>query len=120
MRISDWSSDVCSSDLRDQEFVFGADGRDFVIGIEDLGLVQVEAFDDVLVRVRVNGFFECLAQQELAAFGRRDVAVGAQHDVVRGPRVGRDEETDRKSVVWGTRVYVRLDLGGRVKVKKKK
>src|SRR3546814_18461540 len=110
MRISDWSSDVCSSDL-------------------------------VLIGVRVDGFFEGLAQQELAAFRRRDVAVGAQHDVVRGQRVGRDEETqvalddaalvlgepvgvlpegDRKRVVEGKGGSVRVDLVGGSIFKKKK
>ncbi|MNQ88241.1 hypothetical protein D3C85_1034980 [compost metagenome] len=97
-------------DERDQELVFGADGRNFVVSVEDLGFVQVQAFDDVLIGVRVDGFFECLAQQELAAFRRRDVAVGAQHDVVRGQRVGRDEETqvalDDAALVLGEPVRV--------------
>ena len=35
-----------------------------------------------------------LAQQVLAAFRGRDVAVGAQHDVVGGQRVGGDEEAE--------------------------
>lgn len=87
-----------------------ADGRHFVVSVEDLRFVQVQAFDDVLIGVRVDGFFEGLAQQELAAFGRRDVAVGAQHDVVRGQRVGRDEETqvalDDAALVLGEPVRV--------------
>src|SRR5216117_3188435 len=47
-----------------------------------------QALDDVLVGVGVARLFESLAQQLLAAFRRRDVAVGAQHDVVGGQRVG--------------------------------
>jgi hypothetical protein len=50
--------------------------------------------DDVLVGVGVDRFFEGLAQQELPALGRRDVAVGAQHDVVGGQRIGGDEEAE--------------------------
>jgi hypothetical protein len=51
-----------------------------------------------------------LAQQELAALGRRDVAVGAQHDVVGGQRVGGDEEAevalDDAALVFGQAVGV--------------
>jgi hypothetical protein len=64
-----------------------------VVGIEDFALVQAQAFDDVLVGVGVDGFLEGLAQQVLAAFRRGDLAIGAEHDVVRGQGVGGDEET---------------------------
>ena len=42
----------------------------------------------------MNRFFEGLAQQELAALGRRDMAIGAEHDVVGGQRIGSDEEAE--------------------------
>jgi hypothetical protein len=79
-------------DEGDQEFVLVADRRHFVVGVEDLALVQTEALDDVLVGVGVDRLLKGLAQQELAAFGSGDVPVGAQHDVVGGQRVGGDEE----------------------------
>jgi hypothetical protein len=50
--------------------------------------------DDVLVGVGVDRLLEGLAQQVLAALGRGDVAVGAQHDVVGRERVGGDEEAE--------------------------
>jgi hypothetical protein len=44
--------------------------------------------------VGVDRLFKGLAQQELAALGRCDVAVGAQHDVVGGQRIGGGEEAE--------------------------
>ncbi len=57
-------------DERDQELVLVADRLDLVIGVEDLGFVEAEAFDDVLVGVRVDRFLERLAQEVLPALGR--------------------------------------------------
>src|SRR3546814_8590358 len=37
-------------DEGDKEFIFCTDGWNFVVRVEDLGFVQVEAFDDVLIR----------------------------------------------------------------------
>src|SRR3546814_7734485 len=79
MRISDWSSDVCSSDLLDP--------RDFIA--DQLG----DRFDELAV---VGG-----RQGEGAA-----LATGAAGD--------------RKSVVTGKSVPVRVDLGGCRIIKKKK
>src|SRR3546814_18341787 len=85
MRISDWSSDVCSSDLA---VVDGA------IGIrEAAGAVTSDA-----VRSGTRGALD------------RDV-----HDVL-----DEVQKADRKSVVWGKSVSVRVDLGGRRIIKKKK
>ena len=81
-------------DERDQELVLVADRRDLVVGVEDLAFVQTERLDDVLIGVRVDRFFESLAQQELTALGRRDVPVGAEHDVVGGERIGGHEEAE--------------------------
>src|SRR3546814_13111981 len=44
----------------------------------------------------------------------------AKHRLERELRRGRFYKTDRKSVVWGKRVSVRVDLGGRRIIKKKK
>ena len=79
-------------DVRQQELVLVADRLDLVIGVEDLALVEAQALDDVLVRVRVDRLLERLPQQVLPALGRGDVAVRAEHDVVGGERVGGDEE----------------------------
>src|SRR3546814_18392799 len=72
MRISDWSSDVCSSDL-----LQGAGGA--------------------------------RAADASAAFDRRALA-----------HARADRRGDRKSVVLGKRVSVRVDRGGRRIIKKKK
>jgi hypothetical protein len=45
-------------DEGDQELVLVADRLDFVVGVEDLAFVQAQRFDDVLVGVGVDGFFE--------------------------------------------------------------
>ena len=71
-------------DERDQEVVLVADRLDLVIRVEDLGFVEAQALDDVLVGVRVDRLFERLAQQVLPALGRGDVAIRAEHDVVGG------------------------------------
>ena len=81
-------------DERDQELVLVADARDLVIGVEHLALVEPQALDDVLVGVGVDRLLERLAQQVLPALRRGDVAVGAEHDVVRRQRVRRDEEAE--------------------------
>src|SRR3546814_16993921 len=75
LRISDWSSDVCSSDLP------AAGG----------GLLTADLLATDLVHVAP------------------DLALG-----------GVEQAGDRKSVVQGKRVTVRLDLGGRSIMKKKK
>src|SRR3546814_13232258 len=84
MRISDWSSDVCSSDLR---------GR--------------------------GGLRRALF---LYAVGPRGRGAGARRG--RRRRARRDDgpglRKDRKSVVEGKSVSVRVDLGGRRIIKKKK
>src|SRR3546814_14690251 len=82
----------------------------FVVRVEDLGFVQVEDFDDVLIGVRMYGFFEGLTQQELTAFRCGDVPVCAQYDVVGGKRVGGNEEPqvafDDAALVFGQAIGV--------------
>src|SRR3546814_12393461 len=81
MRISDWSSDVCSSDLQQ---VAGQGG-------------------DPLPRHPVDGpCAERPAAARLCGEGAAD-----------------EERVDRKSVVQGKSVSVRVDLGGRRLIKKK-
>src|SRR3546814_20859613 len=109
MRISDWSSDVCSSDLR---IAADADGR---------GLAQA----------RIAGLEHRLIGQRAGARDDADAALGedvARHDAdlafagrQQAGAVGADQArlADRKSVVEGKRVSVRVDLGGRSIIKKK-
>src|SRR3546814_21146467 len=111
MRISDWSSDVCSSDLRAHPF----DGLDDVFAAA-LGYFQGKR----RLAVEPREAFRVLE----AAAQARDVAkvhyCVATHldrevdDVLHGL-----EQADRKSVVKGKSVSVRGDLGGRLYIKKK-
>src|SRR3546814_18556571 len=88
MRISDWSSDVCSSDLRPVEF-----GQ--------------RAFEQLVLE---PGMF-ARETVEFAAFEHADKGIGQ--------RLGADRRGDRKSVVWGKSVSVRVDIVGRRNIKKK-
>src|SRR3546814_12996750 len=90
MRISDWSSDVCSSDLaRDQR----RKARHFAR--------QPHADAELARRLR-----------------RVERGRGVERDVEPAQRLAH--RPDRKSVVLGKSVSVRVDLGGRRIIKKKK
>src|SRR3546814_18096096 len=95
MRISDWSSDVCSSDLLRQVIhdLFAALAAGATPAAADL-----QALDAALAGI--------LPHQHLTS-----TAQGF---------AWRWDETDRKSVVTGKSVSVRVDLGGRRILKKKK
>src|SRR3546814_15906295 len=102
LRISDWSSDVCSSDLGHflAVAVLGVIGDRIimiVIGVVQPAIGQV----DVVGRVRQEFQPRIFARQV-------DEGVGI---AARRP--------DRKSVVWGKSVSVCVDLGGRRLIKKK-
>src|SRR3546814_20728525 len=97
MRIRDWSSDVCSSDLRAI-----ADHHE-----------QQEGEESTRQQHRAQ------PEQLEAAFGgvaARDAFLHHRAFPVGGGGVS----IDRQSVVWGTSVSVRLDLGGRLILKKKR
>src|SRR3546814_19736451 len=130
MRISDWSSDVCSSDLGARVGIIlaphGGVGRCAAREIEraDLGAdcAHVEHVHGALLpsvsasnarqiaRGPMLGFltFDCGAD-EPPTFGDR--GEGKRHPLV---------AKDRTSVVQGKGVYVRVDLGGSRIIKKKK
>src|SRR3546814_15613800 len=97
MRISDWSSDVCSSDLFER----------FVLVVE--ALIGAE------IHLR-----EPPVPVEIGAF-RFDETLDIRHESV-GAELLFDalDEQDRKSVVEGKSVSVRVDLGGRRNIKKQK
>src|SRR3546814_18521605 len=100
MRISDWSSDVCSSDLvvRGAEYGRRVNGRD-----DDRSEPRRQELAAALRHAEV------LSQQGLCG-GR------AEED----DRARAADAEDRKSVVTGKSVSVRVDLGGRRIIKKKK
>src|SRR3546814_16450862 len=103
MRISDWSSDVCSSDLAFGRQI-GAVALQAGLAVHDLCLARIGIADR--------------PHQHLAEPGRdwshRRLDTG-------GKLVAERIETlDRKSVVEGKSVDIRVDLGGRRIIKKKK
>src|SRR3546814_11163886 len=103
MRISDWSSDVCSSDLTEHDVdrtQHGGDVRQHVSTTQKIhGLQMRETRRAYLALVRLVG------------------AVGDEIDAELA--LGRFNG-DRKSGVEGKSVSVRVDLGGRRIIKKKK
>src|SRR3546814_15860147 len=106
MRISDWSSDVCSSDLFVLPDRFGMD-----IGF--VGQVHQIVDDEAMIA----GEREMLARlRPLGACEPRQVGK------LRGVRrlFADPDPEDRKSDVEGKSVSVRVDLGGRRIIKKKK
>src|SRR3546814_10994728 len=123
MRISDWSSDVCSSDLelhpvagigerRIEQPLRGAGDRG---GAHERGEMQTRG-------IPVDADF--LRADDGQRTGRRRLALSArEQDRAGRGRFARLREQiargDRKSVVWGKSVSVRVDLGGRRSIKKK-
>src|SRR3546814_12834747 len=97
MRISDWSSDVCSSDLSATGEITGT------AGISELG-----ASGDVMLSL-LNG--------AMAGRGRLEVSTQGIAGCMAGAAFG---QSDRKRVVSGKRVSGRVDQGGRRYLKKKK
>src|SRR3546814_16468224 len=105
MRISDWSSDVCSSDL-------------LTFSIHLIGALAYAA--------RIAGVRTRRIAMSFALFNVL-VLVSRLSNSFLGPFLAKRIETaladgigeDRKSVVWGKSVSVRVDLGGRSIIKKK-
>src|SRR3546814_19375239 len=102
MRISDWSSDVCSSDLHRHDALRPLAGGD--VGTER--------------QLRHGGAGFC---REAEPQGRAGMPVPDldRLDAVPVRALARLEQEDRKSVVEGKRVSVRVELGGRRIIKKK-
>src|SRR3546814_11998935 len=102
MRISDWSSDVCSSDLNDHP---------------ELMPILTAAFEERLAvgDIEIGGIK--FARQD---FARHAVAldIGEMRLGAAEPLPGK--RADRKSVGEGKRVSGRVDLGGRRILQKKK
>src|SRR3546814_19972168 len=119
MRISDWSSDVCSSDLRG-----GLPPRRQAAG--DLGDAEVEhpaadtaALQRRLARHAAQTQLHRPEQSAVVGVRLNKEAGGARHPASVGAVLQRPHLA-RKSVVSGIGVSVRGDLGGRRILKKKK
>src|SRR3546814_20863317 len=97
MRISDWSSDVCSSDL----------AGDRIPALLDIGAVSL----GIALRQAHNAIFEHRTLKVADAVERREFACGKlAHPCHYG---------DRKRVVQGKSGSVRVDLGGPRIIKEK-
>src|SRR3546814_12337194 len=127
MRISDWSSDVCSSDLA-APYEHGhrrAGAAAAGEGLADTALehAQTDAVaGDDLRETDVGRLRECgrLLQRTAVACHRDVVNVGHFDHAVRvAGRHRAEAPPDRKSVVSGKSVSVRVDLGGRPPITKK-
>src|SRR3546814_14141651 len=107
MRISDWSSDVCSSDLQHAQLVgdLGVGGVDRLVLADDAADLGGEVAGALLQHRIVEHLAwldsECRRSQQ------------QRQDEKQAPQ-------DRKSVVEGKSVSVRVDRGGRRNIKKKK
>src|SRR3546814_12389045 len=100
MRISDWSSDVCSSDLNQGGF-----GKHILqIVRQRIGII---AEQDGTNAAHTAGNQD--GAQGTFAYCKPDIRIGAAGTV-----------SDRQSVVMGKSVSVRVDLGGRRSIKKQK
>src|SRR3546814_17876860 len=118
MRISDWSSDVCSSDLSDIVLPTASWYEK-----DDLNTSDMHPFIHPL-SAAVDPVWESRSDWDIykgIAKKFSEVApevLGVEHDVVLTPI--QHDSPDRKSVVKGKSVSVRVDLGGSRIIKKKK
>src|SRR3546814_15424112 len=120
MRISDWSSDVCSSDLKfghigDAETrPIGAAQADILVDPPvDTQLVIPVAAEQVIIRKAHRAVDrQRFEERRVGEHGNRKLKIGFLGR-------GRARE-DRKSVVYGKSVTVSVELGCRRIIKKKK
>src|SRR3546814_16632306 len=113
MRISDWSSDVCSSDLDDVRLI-GAQPHQCLGRAAERRLVVGEG------GAQRSDHLGGESRPKVDHFGNR-AAAAVEFDPVGGDSmdpVGVDG--DRKSVVWVKSCAVRVALGGRRIIKNKK
>src|SRR3546814_20762240 len=109
MRISDWSSDVCSSDL--------------VFEVHYLGKVVDDLQYDMIYHEHLYYYSVLSAMKHFERYGMTifDIKPIPIHaGSIRCYVCKNGSRQDRKSVVSGKSVSVRVDLGGRRIIKKKK
>src|SRR3546814_18308141 len=126
MRISDWSSDVCSSDLSIEARLAGDIGpANWVVGVYGVNdtvdfLTDLDETDSAASIVRTN---YRQTRKSRAVFGQVDWPITDKFTVTGGLRYTDDKArfagSDRKSVVSGKSVSVRVDRGGGRIIKKK-
>src|SRR3546814_15597321 len=109
MRISDWSSDVCSSDLHFLDF----DG----LRAGDVTFWSIHRDDELpgcgALKMLDTKHGEIKSMRTAEAFLRQGVAAHMLDYIIDAARA------DRKSVVWVKSVSVRVYIGGRRIIKKK-
>src|SRR3546814_18805070 len=139
MRISDWSSDVCSSDLEDvgrvashggQIIVSPSTDAEVIEATVEAGLVSAPGYftpSEAFLAIRAGAHALKLFPAEAASpkVVKAIRAVWPSHipQIVIGgvtPDTMADYIADRKSVVQGKMVAVRVTVGGRRIIKKKK
>src|SRR3546814_15179511 len=122
MRISDWSSDVCSSDLfrahtMTRRTQFRLDKVTDRIHVLEGRMVVYLNVDEVIQTIRESD------EPRAALMERFDLSERQAEDILemRLRQLARLEgfQIDRKSVVQGKSVSVRVDLGGRRIIKNK-
>src|SRR3546814_15848581 len=110
MRISDWSSDVCSSDLHIQMAIHSCLISTITSAVNDMSS-QISNY----IQMAVSSCIISTTRSKVDAMSSQvsnHIHVAVSSCII--------STTDRTSVVWGTSVYVRVDLGGRRIIKKKK
>src|SRR3546814_15956474 len=114
MRISDWSSDVCSSDLFGQVPFDRAHGR-----IDETGAVKHGLHFNTgrqglrhLIELSRNILRHSSAVLADEHEDGADHGLFAVHAARTGAQVTPDPDIDRPSVVWGTSGAERVDPGG--------
>src|SRR3546814_15005478 len=109
MRISDWSSDVCSSDL---EGISSTGWATFLQAVVEAGYAVVGTWPlrtEMANRMIASGT-NALANSVVLVCRKKEATAEV---------ITRAEFIARKSVVSGQRVSVRVGLGGRRVIKKK-
>src|SRR3546814_16788643 len=120
MRISDWSSDVCSSDLPDlflpRMIARNREGHQLIEGHAVFGI------DVVQLRRHVGELEPLLHDCRCDHEGRRDGfdVAALFHELLHGAKLVERVQRDRTSDEKGRSVSVRVELGGSRLNKKKK
>src|SRR3546814_12773777 len=120
MRISDWSSDVCSSDLEASWEVdlFGRVRREVEAAEAEVGGAEalLRAARAAVTADVAGHYFELRGSEAALAIEHRQIETQRRSlDVT-----SKLERAGRQSVAQGTRVSVRVDLGGGRMIKKNK
>src|SRR3546814_13843636 len=108
MPISDWSSDLCSSDRQDKLSVSRTNMR--------YGKKAPDV-SDMLPTVRKRGVIQTLLVRPNCQDGHHEIVAGARR--FHAARIVAKETGERKSVGAGTSEAGRVDVGGRRIIKKK-